>query len=90
METYYVRRTKKIGLSTKLDSPMESVVLNCVPINAIHTLQQIYNNLEIYCQKNKEKVPSYDIFKNWITLLIEKRFVIEVHGVQLQKLIDSL
>lgn len=90
METYFVRRTKKIGLSTKLENPMESIVLNCVPINAIHTLQEIYISVQNYCVKNKEKVPSFDIFKNWLNLLIEKRFVIQIHGVQLQKLIDSL
>lgn len=90
MLTHYIRRQKKIGLSTKVESVIESILLESIPYVKLVTFTEIDDNFAKALIKNKERVPSEQVVKNLLEGLVQKRFVIELNRVKLEKILDTL
>ena len=90
MLTHYVRRQKKIGLSTKVESVIESILLESIPFNKLVTFDEVDENFHRDLIKNKERQPSEQVVKNLLEGLIQKRFVVELNRVKLEKILDTL
>lgn len=90
MQTHYIRRFKKLGLSSKVDCPEESYVLEAIPKDRLVTLSEIPYLVQVFCEKQKEKCPHFSTIENWVKKLVEKRFVVEIYGPKLEKLLENM
>ncbi len=90
MLTHFIRKSKKIGLSVKVESVLESILLESIPFNKLVTFDELDENFLGNLLKNKEKIPTEQVTKNLLEGLIQKRFVIELNRVKLEKILDTL
>lgn len=90
MLTHYIRRQKKIGLSTKVESVLESILLESIPYVKLVTYDDLEDRFYKDCVRNKERIPGEQATKNLLDILIQKRFVIELNRVKLEKILDTL
>jgi len=90
MLIHYIRRPTKIGISSKVDCPEESIILESIPKDKLVTFEDLEKLIINYCNKHQEKLPHYSTIKNWVDTLVKKRFVVELHGTKLTKILETL
>lgn len=91
MLTHYIRRSKKVGLGSKVESPIESLLLEACPFDHLVLKPDLITRFYAILARDKEKPPhNSQVVDNLLAGLVQKRFIIEVNGVRIEKLIDTL
>jgi hypothetical protein len=90
MQTHYARRRKKLGVSTRLNSALESVVVQAVPPDRLVTIDQLRPAVTARCHAEGEPPPGHAALPKLLEDLARRGFLAELHGTRVQRFVDSV